>query len=139
MNVLAVLETDLVDIFTAMVTGHLTHSHVQFANLATVCKYAVPEGYPDHPIKKSPIDVSEVTDKDTLYFGAVEELDGQLVATGSRAVAVVGVAATISEAEKIAENEIKMIKGKIFHRSDIGTDELIERRIQHMKELRLNF
>lgn len=136
MNVLAVLESDLVDIFRAMVTGHLTHSHVKFANLATVCKYAVPEGYPDHPIKNSLIDISNVRDKDSLYFGSVDEVDGALYATGSRAVAVVGVANTISEAEKIAEFEMSNIHGKLFHRPDIGTDALIERRVQHMRELR---
>jgi phosphoribosylamine--glycine ligase len=136
MNVLAVLETDLVDIFRAMVTGHLTPSHVKFLPLATVCKYAVPEGYPDDPIKDSVIDVSSVSNQDSLYYGAVEEVDGQLIATGSRAVAVVGVANTINEAEKIAEYEINNIRGKVFHRSDIGTNELIERRIQHMRELR---
>jgi phosphoribosylamine--glycine ligase len=118
------------------VTGHLTQSHVKFANLATVCKYAVPEGYPDHPIKNSLIDVSNVRDKDTLYFGSVDEVDGGLFATGSRAVAVVGVANTISEAEKIAEFEINNIHGKLFHRPDIGTDKLISRRVQHMRELR---
>lgn len=136
MNVLAILESDLVNIFRAMVTGHLTHSHVRFAPLATVCKYAVPEGYPDHPIKNSVIDVSKVREQDALYFGAVDEIDGKLIATGSRAVAVVGVADTISDAEKIAEHEINNIHGKLFHRPDIGTDELIERRVQHMRELR---
>ena len=109
---------------------------MRFAPLATVCKYAVPEGYPDHPIKNSVIDVSNVRDQDALYFGAVDEIDGKLIATGSRAVAVVGVANTISDAEKIAEQEINNIQGKLFHRADIGTDDLIARRVQHMRELR---
>ncbi len=136
MNVLAILETDLVEIFTAMVSGQLTKSLVRFADLATVCKYAVPEGYPDDPIKNSIIDISNVSDEDFLYFGAVNEVDGKLIATGSRAVAVVGVANTITDAEKIAEYEINNIQGKLFHRPDIGTDDLIARRIQHMRELR---
>ena len=40
------------------------------------------------------------------------------------------------EAEKIAENGIKAIKGNIDHRPDIGTKELIEKRIKHMESLR---
>lgn len=137
MNVLAVLETDLVDIFSAMVSGHLTSSHVKFANLATVCKYAVPEGYPDQPIKNSLIDISSVSDHDLLYYASIDEVNGKLIATGSRAVAAVGVAGSIAEAEKIAEKAISQVQGKLFHRADIGTDALIERRIQHMRELRV--
>ena len=136
MNVLAILESDFVAICEAMVLGKLTRSHVQFSQLATVCKYAVPEGYPDHPVKDSVIDVSQVKDSDKLYLAAIDERAGKLYATGSRAVAVVGVASTIFEAEKIAEEEIKRIKGQLFHRSDIGTEALINQRIQQMRALR---
>ena len=136
MNCLAILESDFVDLCEALVLGRLSSVPVRFANLATVCKYAVPEGYPDHPIKNTAIDVSSVKNKEQLYFSAVDIEGGQLIATGSRAVAVVGVADTIVEAEKIAEAEIKRIKGKLFHRPDIGTAELIQRRIEQMQELR---
>ncbi len=136
MNVLAILETDFVEICRAMVTGRLTRDKVRFANLATVCKYAVPEGYPEHPLKNSMIDVSKIKNQAQLYLAAVNEVNGKLYATGSRAVAVVGVAKTILEAEEIAEEEIKRVQGKLFHREDIGTKELINRRIQQMCELR---
>jgi phosphoribosylamine--glycine ligase len=136
MNVLAILESDFVAICQALVTGRLSPSHVSFANLATVCKYAVPEGYPDHPVKDAVIDVSEVQHPEQLYLAAVDAREGQLIATGSRAAAVVGVAHTIAEAEKIAEEEINRIHGKLFHRADIGTTELIQRRIKQMEELR---
>lgn len=56
--------------------------------------------------------------------------------TGSRAVAVVGVADTIEEAERIAEEATKYIKGEVYHRSDIGKKELIKKRIEKMNELR---
>jgi fusion protein PurCD len=69
-------------------------------------------------------------------LGAVEERDGKLYATGSRAIAVLGVGSTITEAEKIAETEINKIRGKVFHRPDIGTENLIAKRIQQMQELR---
>ena len=136
MNVLAVLQTDFVAICEALVTGTLQRSQVQFSRLATVCKYAVPEGYPDQPLKNEIIDVSGVQDPEQLYFATVDERAGQLYATGSRAVAVVGVAETLAAAEKIAEAEIQRIKGKLFHRADIGTEQLLEKRVQHMKELR---
>ena len=56
--------------------------------------------------------------------------------TGSRSAAVVGVADTIEEAEKIAESAIQHIKGDVFYRKDIGTLDLINKRIERMKELR---
>ena len=55
---------------------------------------------------------------------------------GSRTVAVVGVADTISDAEKIAEKEVSSIKGPLFHRTDIGTDEVVQNRVDHMNSLR---
>ncbi|MEC9377196.1 MAG: phosphoribosylamine--glycine ligase, partial [Candidatus Neomarinimicrobiota bacterium] len=56
---------------------------------------------------------------------------------GSRTVAVVGVADTISEAENIAEKEISAVEGPLFHRNDIGTEQLVNKRIAHMESLRL--
>ena len=136
LNVLAILESDFVSICQAMVKGTLTPEHVQFANLATVCKYAVPNGYPDNALKNILIDVSEIKDNDQLYLAAVDSVDGKLYATGSRTVAVVGIADNVMSAEAIAEAEISRIKGQLFHRPDIGTRELINRRIRQMEELR---
>lgn len=136
MSALAVLNSDFVAICQAMVRGALAQEKISFANKATVCKYAVPEGYPDEAIKNSAVDISKIQHPEQLYFAAVESQGEQLLATGSRAVAVVGVATTLAEAEKIAEIEIQRVAGKLFHRSDIGTAALIDRRVQHMKHLR---
>lgn len=136
MNVLVLLESDLVEIFRAMVTGRLSPHHVQFANLATVCKYAVPDGYPDQPIKNTFVDISEVSEKNLLFYAAIDEDHGNLIATGSRTIAAIGVGPSITEAERVAEKTISQVKGKLFHRSDIGTDTLINKRIQQMREIR---
>jgi phosphoribosylamine--glycine ligase len=48
----------------------------------------------------------------------------------------VGIADTISKAEIIAEKEVSSISGPLFHRNDIGTDKLIQKRINHMKEIK---
>jgi len=136
LNVLAILTSDLVEIGEAIVTGRLSRNHVTFAKLATVCKYAVPEGYPDKPIKNQPIDISQVRYPEQLYLAAVDDRQGILYATGSRTAAVVGIAETIQDAEQQAEEEIQRIQGSLFHRPDIGTRELINQRIQQMKELR---
>lgn len=136
LNVLSLLESDLVSICQALVNGNLSHSHVSFAHLATVCKYVVPQGYPDHPIRNEVIDYSEVVDKNSLYLAGVNAIDNKLLITGSRTAAFVGVANTLAKAESMAEKEIKRIKGPLFHREDVGTAQLIEKRISFMAQLK---
>lgn len=128
MNVLAILESDFVELCEAMIAGNLTADHARFAKKATVCKYAVPAGYPDAPIKNEKIDVAAVQNQEQLYYAAVDAREDGLYETGSRTVAVVGIADTITEAEKIAEAEIQRVKGPLFHREDIGTEKLIKKR-----------
>ena len=119
-----------------MVTGNLQADQVKFAHQATVCKYAVPEGYPDAAIKNVAIDIAAVKNKTNLYLSAVEVVDGKIIALGSRAAAYVGVADSISAAEEISEKEVCGIDGPLFHREDIGTDRLIQQRVDEMRRLR---
>ena len=109
---------------------------IKFKNKATVCKYAVPDGYPENPLKGEVIDISAVADPEILFLASVDIKNGALVEAGSRTVAIVGVADTITEAEKIAEAEISKVVGPLFHRKDIGTDQIIKKRVDHMVSLR---
>ena len=59
-----------------------------------------------------------------------------MVEAGSRTVADVGIADTISKAEIIAEKEVSSITGPLFHRADVGTNALIQKRVDHMNSLR---
>lgn len=136
LNVLSILESDFAAICQAMVKGNLSLDQVKFASRATVCKYAVPNGYPHTPVKDVAIDIGAVKNKSQLYLAAVDVIDGTIVATGSRTAAYVGVADSISAAEKIAETEVCGISGPLFHRPDIGTASLIKRRVEEMRRLR---
>ncbi len=136
MNVLPLLESDFVDICSGIVEGNLHQKDISFRNQATVCKYAVPEGYPDSPVKGEPIDVSAITDTSQLYYASVDVKNGQLTEAGSRTVAYVGLADTLGEAEAKAETEISKVTGPLFHRADIGTAQLIQLRINHLKSIR---
>jgi phosphoribosylamine--glycine ligase len=71
-----------------------------------------------------------------LYLASVDYKNNILLESGSRTVAMVGIADTLFEAETISENDIKLIEGPLFHRKDIGTNQLINKRINHMKALR---
>ena len=136
MNVLSILESDFVDICYAIVNGNLDDVPVKFSTKATVCKYAVPKGYPDNPVKGQEIDVSKISNHNGLYYASVNIQKEKLVESGSRTIAYVGIADSIFDAETIAENEIISIEGPLFHRKDIGKKELIQKRIDHMKSLR---
>lgn len=136
LNVLSILESDFLAICQAMIAGNLTAEKVVFSKQATVCKYAVPEGYPDNPMKNFVVDFSRVSDQNNLFLASIHRIDHMVVGTGSRTAAYVGVADSILDAEKIAEYQVSMINGPLFHREDIGTEQLIDSRIAQMKRLR---
>jgi phosphoribosylamine--glycine ligase len=136
MNVLSLLDSDFIEICNGITDGTLENLDVKFQNKATVCKYAVPEGYPNSPVKNELINISKIENPDGLFYASVDIQNGKLVEAGSRTVAFVGVADSISNAENIAEKEVSAIDGPLFHRSDIGTDMVIQKRINHMRSLR---
>lgn len=136
MNIFSLLQSDFIEICLGITNTTLSEYDVTFSNKATVCKYAVPEGYPDSPIKGELIDISKVENHDQLYFASVDIKEDSLIEAGSRTIAVVGIADTLQEAEAIAESEMMRIEGPLFHRKDIGTNQLINKRICHMKSLR---
>jgi phosphoribosylamine---glycine ligase len=136
LNLLTLLRTDFLQICCAIVSGALDECDVEFAAEASVCKYIVPEGYPEAPRVGDEVRVPEDVPEDvTLYLGAVDERDGKLVATGSRTVGVVGVAETLSDAEELCESVASRWEGPFFHRADIGTEAALRRRAEHMRSL----
>jgi len=135
MNVLSLLESDLSRIMTRIVSGSLSGNDVKFAEKATVCKYLVPEGYPDAPRTGEPVTLGDTPDT-LLYYANVEERGGTLYTQGSRTLAFVGIGDTLEAAEQSAENAARSVKGRVRYRSDIGTAALLKKRISHMKELR---
>jgi phosphoribosylamine--glycine ligase len=135
MNVLSLLESDFGSIVTKIVSGSLSGNDIRFAGKATVCKYLVPEGYPDAPRPGEPLTVRNDSGA-LLYYANVEERDGIFYTQTSRTLAFVGIGDSLSEAEESAETAAKSVKGRVRHRSDIGTGALLEKRISHMKEIR---
>lgn len=137
MNVLSVLATPFVEILQSIADQSLKPA--SFSESATVVKYLVPNGYPDKPVSDSEIKVDERSIEDSgakQYYAAVYEKEGKVYTTSSRAVAIVGTAQTLSEAQKKAEYATRFVSGPLWHREDIGSDELVQKRIDHMKMLR---
>jgi phosphoribosylamine--glycine ligase len=139
LNLLSLLETDFVAICRAIVSCTLHTLDVDFTRAATVCKYLVPEGYPDHPRKGDPVPVPEsanLPSTTTVYLGSVDVKDQTLVSAGSRTLAVVSRGPSLAEAEPLCESALRNVHGPFFYRSDIGTAALISRRVDHMNSLR---
>jgi phosphoribosylamine--glycine ligase len=135
MNVLSLLESDFGAIIEKMVAGNLSSADVRFAGKATVCKYLVPEGYPDRPEAGQEIRVGSYG-KAILYYANVEEREGRFYTMTSRTMAFVGTGNTLDDAEQVAEEAASSVQGSVRHRRDIGTAEMLERRVARMKELR---
>lgn len=137
MNVLPILKTDFVLICEAMIGGYLDQIKMEFEKKATVCKYLVPKGYPDNPIKGAKIKIGKLPPKVKMYYAAVDEKDGEIFLSSSRTLAFVGIADTLKEAEEIAQSAISAVEGPVFYRKDIGTADLIQTRVEMMKSLRV--
>lgn len=141
LNILPILSSDFVAICQAIISGELTEEMVTFEKKATVCKYVVPKSYPEGKEevgKEIRVPDSRFQSPDSkIYFGDVSrEEDGTLRLGGSRAAGIVGIGDTITDAEGIAQKLCKQVCGPVRFRSDIGTDALIQKRVDLMKRLR---
>lgn len=136
MDVLPLMKTDFVEVCEAILNGTLDQITVEFEKKATVCKYLVPNGYPNKPVAGEKIEVGEIPAGVKYYYASVDQKDDGLYLSGSRAVAFVGIADTLEEAERLAESAVGSVEGPVFYRKDIGTKELIQKRVDMMKELR---
>jgi len=158
MNTLPVLNTDFLDVLVAAREGE-SLPKLSFAPKATVCKYAVPEGYPTDPESGARVTVDEDTidrvnerhggesgagaaadgavgSRVILRYASVDERDDGIYTTTSRAFAVVGVADTIAAAEEMVEEALDAAGDGVRIRHDIGKPDPVQQRIDHVTELR---
>ena len=136
MNTLPVLETPFIDVVTAARDDDPLPA-LDVSGAATVCKYAVPQGYPTDPDSGARIAVDEEGAGDALlYYASVDERDDGLYTTTSRSFAVVGRGASIEAAEAEASEALAAAGDRVRIREDIGTQALLARRVSHMRELR---
>ena len=136
MNVLPILRTDFSEICQAIIAGELKGMKIKFEKKATVCKYLVPDGYPDKPVKGVKIEIGDIPEGVKTYYASVDQRDDGLYLGGSRAVAFVGMADNLEDASAIATSALGSVKGPVFYRKDIGTKELIGKRVEMMGEVR---
>lgn len=137
MNVLPLLNGNFIDICWSIINGALS-KNFNFKNQATVCKYLAPEGYPVNPKKDQLIKIDREklnTIGAKFYYASVYRENNNIFTTSSRAMGILGIADDLQKAEKIAEEGVKCVQGQLFHRRDIGTLKLLQKRINHMNSL----
>ncbi len=141
MNILPLLKTDFVDICQHIIDGTLDQLPIEFQPKATVCKYIVPKGYglpvdpSDAQSSRAKIEIGDVGAA-RLYYSSVDKKEDGLYLSSSRAIGIVGIADTLEAARVIAEAGVKAVRGPVAYREDIGTNALIQKRIDHMKAIR---
>lgn len=119
-NVISLMQDNFVQLCQSIVNHTLHNFTPNYDNQATVCKYLVPQGYPDSAVKGQTAYVNPELGHD-LFYGSVQRTNNHdLTLLGSRAFAVLGRGATLDEAEQMAERHCEHIKGPLYHRPDIG-------------------
>ncbi len=145
-NVLSVLETDIVDIFEAILSRSLPKIKLEFKNVAVVVKAAAPLGYPlDRKLAQGhvmEIDEEKIEERGCkIYYGSVDQKDEGLITVGSRAVEIAGFGETIPEAahkvnEIFTSNLIRLRDWKLIYRLDIGSRASVEKMIENAEIIR---
>ena len=140
MNTLPILsdESNFLEICGGIVDGTLTQKQCSFESKATVCKYLVPSTYPGSAVHELfTVDESAIKRLGAeLFYAGVDQTDGELTTIGSRTIAVLGISDTIEAAENCAESATQSVNGPLRHRRDIGTTQLVDRRIEHIRKIR---
>ncbi len=146
LNVLPLMKTDLVDVCEAIIEERLDKIDIEFQEKATVVKAIAPKGYPDyrrkaegHPIK---VDERAIEERGCRLYWASADLkdDGNLVTGGSRLVEILAVSDDLEEASRRIEDCVTCVElpdgWNTYHRSDIGTRELLEKRFDAADRVR---
>jgi len=136
LNILPILETDFVEVCERAIAGELDQiGQLKFKPVATVVKYLCLTGYPTDSVKNVPIKfVGESTDG--FYFASVGEENGEYMLKGSRAVGVLGTGKDMAEAKAACDAKLTQFEGPLFYRQDIGSPELMAKRIEHIKAIK---
>jgi formyltetrahydrofolate-dependent phosphoribosylglycinamide formyltransferase len=122
-NAMALLRSDVLDLFMALDAGSLTPALVSVDSAsACVVKMLAPFSFPEKPLVGESIDVSGVRDATKLFVHCADSpAPDKLVTKANRLATVVATGSTLNEAEQACESEVPRITGSVFHRPDIAS------------------
>jgi len=139
-NMMALLETNAVDLFRTIAEGTLNKSEVSFISKASVVKYLVPASYPESGNEHVEIDINEKEIEKagfSVIFASIAQ-KGQIMETlGSRALAIVGLGENVYNISEQMEALLEQIEPSTMrHRKDVGDEVVIRNKIQKMRSIR---
>nr|MDO8133224.1 ATP-grasp domain-containing protein [Candidatus Njordarchaeum guaymaensis] len=153
-NILPIIDQDFIEVCLNIIDGKL-HS-VRIKPLSSVVIYKVPPSYGNYfrqfpdKVSRDAVDspihldkalkfVEENPENLRLYPGSIEvRPDGKSYSLSSRTICSVGIGETIEEARGFSLEAInKVLGGSLWYRSDIASQEHINKSIEHMKQLKV--
>ena len=138
MNTVIILKNNLLDVILRLLQGD--DQALYFENQATVCKYIVPEGYPEKLYLNLDVKLNEKAiqkiDGLKYYYSCGLDDTGKLNVGTERGIAFIAKAPTIEEANEKVEKAISLVNGKFYYRKDIGTKDMIDSKIANVNRLR---
>ena len=118
--VLPLLESDLLEVMTAVTDERLADIDVKFSDKCAACVIMASQGYPVSYKKGYKITIPEDNEAEVFVAGAKKE-NGELVTSGGRVLGVTATADTLAEALKKSYSFVKRITfDNAYYRKDIG-------------------
>ncbi len=119
--VLPLLESDLLDIMTAVADEKLDEIKISFSKENACCVVMASEGYPVSYKKGFEITVDDLSDNTDIFIAGAALADGKLVTSGGRVLGVTAVSESLEEAIHNAYEAVKNVHFKnSYYRKDIG-------------------
>lgn len=136
MNLMMIITSDMLELILGAASGTLDQVRVDTSGNASVCTYLVPEGYPHKSVKGEQIVLGAIPPSVNIFFGSVNENEGVLTTAGSRTLACCATGDTIEQAYQLVQEAASLIEGPLHYRKDIGSRDLIRKRVEMMRSLR---
>ena len=117
------IKSDLVDLLQGVATQTLGQKSIEFDQRSAVCVMMVSGGYPGSYEKGFPITGISDVEGSIVFHAGTDMMDGQVVTSGGRVIAVSSYGSTKAEALAKSMQEAQKIQfeGK-YYRRDIGQD-----------------
>ena len=121
-SILSRLETDLVDIFHACMSGTLGQIELKWSSKPSVTVVLASRGYPETSEKDVVINGLDTLEADTyLYHAGSKLVDEQILTNGGRVLAVTRLGDTLEQARNAVYKEVMKIHfAGMQYRTDIG-------------------
>lgn len=121
--VLPLLETDLLDILMASLSGELENVEVKWKDESAVCVIMSSAGYPG-PYEKGQVikGLDQVTDPAIIFHAGTTLKDGEMLTNGGRVLGITAIGDHLKEARELAYQSVEKVSFIGAHyRTDIGS------------------